>query len=318
MRVLVTGGAGFIGGHVSLLLAEKGYTVVALDNLERPSRYTLARLREAGVQLVVSDIRGPVSCTGFDAVVHAAAYIDVAESVEKPLEYFENNAVATARLAKSCSDAGAKLFIYLSSAAVYGEPLYLPVREDHPTRPISPYGLSKLMGEQVLEVFSRTYGLSYVTLRLFNVYGPGQSAAYAGVVAKFVERAVQGLPPLILGDGRQTRDFVHVRDVAKAVIAALERGLRNEVLNIASGRPTSILELAELVTEMAGLNFEPVFDKPRPGDIRHSYADISKARELLGFQPSTSLREGVRELLEIARGAQFHHCSRCSPVRQTS
>ncbi|MEM0335665.1 MAG: NAD-dependent epimerase/dehydratase family protein [Thermofilum sp.] len=300
MKVLVTGGAGFVGGHVALLLAEKGYSVVALDNLERPSRYTLSRLREAGVQLVVSDVRGQVSCAGFDAVVHAAAYIDVAESVEKPLEYFENNAIATAKLAKACSDSGAELFIYLSSAAVYGEPTYLPVREDHPTRPISPYGLSKLMGEQVLEVFSKVYGLSYLTLRLFNVYGPGQSAAYAGVIAKFVERAARGLPPVIFGDGSQTRDFVHVRDVARAVLAALERGLRNEVLNVASGKPTSILELAKLVTRLAGLELEPVYDRPRPGDVKHSYADIAKARERLGFQPLVSLEEGVRELLDLA------------------
>lgn len=303
MRVLVTGGAGFIGGHVAVFLSEKGYEVTALDNLERPSRSSLERLREAGVPLLVSDLREEASCSGFDVVVHAAAYIDVAESVEKPAEYFENNVVATAKLAKACAESGVKLFVFLSSAAVYGEPAYLPVREDHPARPISPYGLSKLAAEQVLELFNRVYGLSYLTFRLFNVYGPGQSAAYAGVIAKFVERAARGLPPVIFGDGEQTRDFIHVRDVARALLRALEREVKNEVFNIASGKPTSILELARLVLKLAGLRAEPVFEKPRPGDIKHSYADITKARQLLGFQPAVSLEEGLSELLSVARAS---------------
>ena len=303
MRVLVTGGAGFIGGHVALSLAERGYEVVVLDNLERPSSLLLARLREAGLPVLVGDVRSFHDCGGYDVVVHAAAYIDVAESVEKPVEYLENNAVATARVAKACAGSGA-LLVYMSSAAVYGEPESLPLREDHPTRPISPYGLSKLVGEQVLQVFARTYGLRYVALRLFNVYGPGQSSAYAGVVSRFVERAARGLPPVIYGDGLQTRDFVHVRDVARAVHLCVERGVVNEVLNVATGRPTTILELARLVCRLAGIGAEPLFEKPRPGDIRHSYADISKAESLLGYKPTVSLEEGLRELLDLYRSAQ--------------
>uniref|UniRef100_A0A7J3X6K3 NAD-dependent epimerase/dehydratase family protein n=1 Tax=Thermofilum pendens TaxID=2269 RepID=A0A7J3X6K3_THEPE len=303
MRVLVTGGAGFIGGHVALSLAERGYEVAVLDNLERPSPLLLARLREAGLPVLVGDVRSFYGCRGYDVVVHAAAYIDVAESVEKPVEYLENNAVATARVAKACAESGA-LVIYMSSAAVYGEPESLPLREDHPTRPISPYGLSKLVGEQVLQVFARTYGLRYVVLRLFNVYGPGQSSAYAGVVSKFAERAARGLPPIIYGDGLQTRDFVHVRDVARAVHLCMEQGASNEVFNIATGRPTTILELAKLVCRLAGVEAELIFEKPRPGDIRHSYADISKASSLLGYKPTVSLEEGLKELLDLYRSAQ--------------
>uniref|UniRef100_A0A7C3SPJ7 NAD-dependent epimerase/dehydratase family protein n=1 Tax=Thermofilum pendens TaxID=2269 RepID=A0A7C3SPJ7_THEPE len=303
MRVLVTGGAGFIGGHVALSLAERGYEVVVLDNLERSSPLLLTRLREAGLPVLVGDVRSFHDYGGYDVVVHAAAYIDVAESVEKPVEYLENNAVATARVAKACAESGA-LMVYMSSAAVYGEPESLPLREDHPTRPISPYGLSKLVGEQVLHVFAKTYGLRYVALRLFNVYGPGQSTAYAGVVSRFVERAARGLPPVIYGDGLQTRDFVHVRDVARAVHLSVEQGVSNEVFNIATGRPTTILELARLVCRLAGVEAEPIFERPRPGDIKHSYADISKATSLLGYRPAVSLEEGLKELLDLHRSAR--------------
>jgi len=229
--------------------------------------------------------------------VHAAAYVSVCESMRKPALYFRNNVEGTANVAKACLDSGVKLMIYLSSAAVYGEPVSLPISETHPTNPTSPYGLSKLMGEELVRFYSK-YGLKHVILRLFNVYGLGQSKAYAGVVTRFIERAVKGLPPIIYGDGEQTRDFIHVRDVSEAVEQILEKGVVNETFNVGSGIPTKIKDLAELVMNIVKLNREPIYRKPRVGDIKHSYADISKAENLIDFKPKVNLNEGLKELIE--------------------
>ena len=286
VRVVVTGGAGFIGSHVAVWLAERGFKVVAVDSLERAS--AVRRLEEAGVPLVVGDVRF-VDLPPADAVVHAAAYISVEESWERPYDYMWNNAAATAKVAKQCAERGARL-VYISSAAVYGEPVRLPVSEDHPTRPLSPYGLSKLAGERVVEML--TPGAA--VLRLFNVYGPGQRGPYAGVITKFLERARRGLPPVIYGDGGQTRDFVHVSDVARFVEVVLDRGASG-VFNVGSGRAVSIRELAGFVMSLAGLDGGPVYAPPRPGDIKHSVADVTKARGL-GWEPRVGIEEGLRWL----------------------
>ncbi len=297
LRVLVTGGAGFIGHNVALHLFSRGFEVVVYDSLERASGLGVRRLREAGIPLERVDVRSVRDLGGFDVAIHCAAYIDVAESMEKPGIYFDNNVVGTASIAKASADAGA-LMIYISSASVYGDPERIPIPEDHPLKPLSPYGLSKAFGEMVVQLFSKIYGLRYITLRLFNVYGPGQSGAYAGVITKFIENAVRGEPPRIYGDGLQTRDFIHVADVARAIELAIERRTYNETLNIGSGNRVTILELAKLITRLAGIKGEPVLDKPRPGDIRHSCADISKAKKLLGFEPTIPLEKGIKDLLE--------------------
>jgi UDP-glucose 4-epimerase len=286
VRVVVTGGAGFIGSHVAAYLAERGFRVVAVDNLKRAS--AVRRLEEVGVPLVVGDVRH-VDLPPADAVVHAAAYISVEESWERPYDYMWNNAAATARVAKRCAETGARL-VYISSAAVYGEPQRLPIDESHPTRPLSPYGLSKLAGEQITQMLAPGAAI----LRLFNVYGPGQTGPYAGVVSKFIERAKRGLPPVIYGDGTQTRDFVHVADVARFVEVVLDRGAAG-VYNVGTGRAASIRELAAIVMRLAGLNGEPLYAPPRPGDIKHSVADVTKARAL-GWEPRVPLEEGLRRL----------------------
>lgn len=283
---MVTGGAGFVGSHVAAYLVERGFKVVAVDNLERAS--AVKRLEEAGVPLVVGDVRS-VDLPPSDAVVHAAAYISVDESWERPYDYMWNNAAATARVAKRCAEAGARL-VYISSAAVYGEPQRLPIDESHPTRPLSPYGLSKLAGEQIAQMLAP----GAAVLRLFNVYGPGQTGPYAGVVSKFIERAKRGLPPVIYGDGSQTRDFVHVADVAQFVEVVLDRGAAG-VFNVGTGRAVSIRELAAIVMRLAGLGGEPLYGPPRPGDIKYSAADVTKAK-LLGWRPQIPLEEGLRGL----------------------
>ncbi len=299
-EVLVTGGAGFIGGHISLRLNDAGYDVVVLDNLERASPFGIKMLTERGINLVKSDLRTASLgnlLKGINAVVHVAAYISVEESLKKPLAYFENNVQATVRLLNACVKSKVDKIIYISSAAVYGEPVQTPIDESHPTNPISPYGASKLCGEIAVKMFSKCYGFSQTILRLFNVYGPGQRSSYAGVITKFLERALQGLPPVIFGDGLQTRDFVYVADVAEAVKLALEKD-KNGVFNIGCGKPVSIVELANLIIDIFNISEEPIYVAPRPGDIRNSYASIRKAQEELGYNPGWNLRKGLKETVK--------------------
>lgn len=301
MKVLVTGGAGFIGHNTAIYLKNQGYEVTALDNLKRAAGFAIERLKMHHVPLLRGDILSfrvlKKALTGVDVVVHAAAYISVEESMRKPALYFRNNVAGTANVAYACLRGDVKL-IYISSAAVYGNPAALPISEAHPANPISPYGLSKLMGEEAVKFYARQ-GLKYAILRLFNVYGPGQSSAYAGVITRFIERIRADKPPIIYGDGQQTRDFIHVCDVAEAIKLSMEKPLENETINIATGKPATIKELAELTIKHANPNLKPTFAKPRSGDIKHSYADTSKAKRLLGFNPKINLEQGLMELLKL-------------------
>ncbi|MEM2021582.1 MAG: SDR family NAD(P)-dependent oxidoreductase [Zestosphaera sp.] len=297
MRVLVTGGAGFIGHNIALHLIREGYDVVVVDNVERSSEHVLKKLSEHGVPVVRADVRSFSRYGSFEVVVHAAAYVSVEESVREPLKYIENNVLGTARVGYECAMRTLKL-IYLSSAAVYGEPVRIPVDEEHPTHPLSPYGLSKLQGEEVLKNFARVYGLKFVVLRLFNVYGPWQNPAYAGVITNFIERVLRDEPPIIYGDGEQTRDFIYVKDVARVVKFFVKNNVfNNETYNIGSGTPTSIRELAGTIIKLFNKNLSPIYTSPRLGDIRHSIADISKIKKLTNFQP-TPLEEGLRSTLK--------------------
>ena len=284
----MTGGAGFIGYWTVRALLESGHEVRVVDNLSRASFHD--KLGEMGVDLSRVDVRDLSGLRSAleecDAVLHLAALISVNESAEKPLLYHDVNATGTLNLLKASLDAGIRRVVYSSSAAVYGEPERVPIDEDHPTRPISIYGASKLSGELYCRAFHETYGLSVVVLRYFNVYGPGQSPEYAGVIAKFAERLSRGMPLVIYGDGKQTRDFIHVRDVARANLLALTSDVEFGVYNVGSGRATSVLELAEIMQKLVGLNLEPKFESPQPGDVRHSVADVSRARRELGFCPT--------------------------------
>ena len=307
MRVVVTGGAGFIGHHIVAKLMRQGHEVAVIDNLSRPSPKGLVTLKQLNVDLLKADITDyatiheALSRLRPDAVVHAAALIDVAESVEKPHTYMHVNAEGTAAVARAAISAGVSRVIYLSSAAVYGVPEYLPVDEEHPTKPISPYGASKLAGELVLESIVGSLGKpEYVTLRLFNVYGPGQnpSSPYSGVITKFIHAVTSGGEIVIYGDGEQSRDFIHVEDVAEAVMRALTTTEACVTLNIGTGTRTTINELARLVMSVAGKEVPVKHAPPRKGDIRHSVASIEKARRVLGWEPRIGLVEGLRTLLE--------------------
>jgi UDP-glucose 4-epimerase len=299
LRVLVTGGAGFIGSHLVKALVKAGHQVRVLDNLSTGSIENLADVLNA-IEFVRGDVRdyGVVESAvrGVDAVVHLAALIDVAESVERPDLYFDVNVRGTYNVVKASKNVST--FIFASSSAVYGEPIRVPIPEDHPLMPKSPYAASKVSGEAFVQAFANQYGFRPVILRLFNVYGPKQSRAYAGVIIEFIRRVSRGEPPVIFGDGEQTRDFIHVGDVVEAIMLSLRNEGVRGVFNIGSGEGVTINYLARLILKLMGReDLKPIYAPPRPGDIRHSIADISRARKELGFKLKVGLEVGIKELI---------------------
>jgi UDP-glucose 4-epimerase len=303
-KVLVTGGAGFIGSHVVDRLVHEGYEVRVLDNLSTGKLDNIqGHLSSGKVELVKGDIRGVPLVTeclnGVDVVIHMAALVSVPLSVENPDLTFDINLLGTLNLLRSSIKEKIERFVFVSSCAVCGDPETLPVTEQTRSNPISPYAESKLIGERYCLGFSDRQLLGSVVLRFFNVYGPRQGMNdYSGVITRFMDRCRQTLPLTIYGDGSQTRDFVNAKDVAKAVLASIKSSkAEGEVFNIGSGKHTSINELAEAIIELAGGGSEISYEKARAGDIKDSYADISKAKKLLGYDPVVSLREGLRVLL---------------------
>lgn len=304
MRVLVTGGAGFIGSHVVDRLLEEGHGVVVLDNLFTGDLQNLKpHASKPSFRFVRGDVRDVRAVkevvTGVDAVIHEAAITSVQFSLEKPSLTKEVNVGGTLNLLDACLRAGVKSFVFASSCAVYGAPSKLPISEKEELKPLSPYGESKVEAEELCRTFYEDHGLKTIRLRYFNVYGPRQVAGeYAGVMVKFLERLRRGQPPIIFGDGEQTRDFVYVGDVVEATLLALDKGGAGEVYNIGTGEATSINQLCNLFLRALGkLDLKPIYVKARPGEIRHSRADVTKARGELGFKPKVSLEEGIKKLI---------------------
>ncbi len=300
MKVLITGGAGFIGSNIASYLKQEGYDVIVFDSFERSIKNVKSVLK--GIAIEKLDLRGDlrkiIKHARKSVIVHAAAYINAKESIKKPLEYLENNVASTVNLLKATSKIAEKI-IYLSSAAVYGEPKHLPINEEHDLNPINPYGASKLSAEYWVKAYSNLYTVNYVILRLFNVYGEGQKGEYAGVISKFIEKARKRKPLIIYGDGLQTRDFVYVGDVAKAVELAIKTKNFNETYNIGFGKATTINQLAEIVMDAFGFYKKPIYMPERKGDIKHSQADISKAMKLLNYKPEVSLEEGIKKIIKV-------------------
>jgi UDP-glucose 4-epimerase len=299
LRVLVTGGAGFIGSHLVKALVEAGHQVRIIDNLSTGSLENIADVLDT-IEFIRGDVRdygaveSAVRCV--DAVVHLAALIDVAESVEKPDLYFDVNVRGTYNVVKASKNVST--FVFASSSAIYGEPIRVPIPEDHPLMPKSPYAASKVSCEAFVQAFANQYGFRPVILRLFNVYGPKQSRAYAGVIIEFIRRVSRGEPPVIFGDGEQTRDFIHVSDVVEAIMLSLRSERARGVFNIGSGEGVTINYLARLILKLMGReDLKPIYAPPRPGDIRHSIADVSRARKELGFKPKVGLEVGIKELI---------------------
>ena len=300
---LVTGGAGFIGSHLAEELERRGERVRVADSLITGHRRNLAHLRT--VELVEGDLAdldvARRAVDGVDYVLHQAAIPSVPRSVTDPITSNRANIDATLNVLVAARDAGVRRVVYAGSSSAYGDTPTLPKREDMPTDPLSPYALQKLVGEQYLRLFTRLYGLETVTIRYFNVFGPRQdpSSAYSGVISLFAMRMLEGRAPTIQGDGGQTRDFTYVANVVDGVLRACTApGASGEVINVAVGGRISINELCATMASVLGSTVEPEYTPPRAGDVRDSQADITRAREILGYEPIVSFEEGLRRTLE--------------------
>jgi nucleoside-diphosphate-sugar epimerase len=306
-KVLVTGGAGFIGSHLVDRLLSEGFEVWVLDDFSSGRMENIVHHKgEAMFHLVKGDIRDfeivNKVVKGVDAVFHEAALVDVALSVKDPLLFDDVNVDGTLNLLKASLDSNVKRFIFASSAAVYGDSKPAMKKENMRLKPISPYGISKMASENYIRAFNELYGLETVCLRYFNVYGPRQAStsSYSGVITCFMNRLLENQPPIVNGDGKQTRDFVHVDDVVSANLLALAcENVAGEVFNIASGVTISIYDLAKMLQRVTdAANSTPVFAEARQGDIKHASADIRKAYELLGYRPKMQLEDGLSGLIE--------------------
>ncbi|AIF69363.1 NDP-sugar dehydratase or epimerase [Palaeococcus pacificus DY20341] len=295
--IVVTGGAGFIGSHIAEELSEKN-EVIVIDNLYTGNLENVP----PNVKFIQADVRDYESIADLisqaDYVFHEAALVSVVESVEKPLLAEEINVLGTLNILRALIEGHGKM-IFASSAAVYGDNQNLPLKESEKPNPLSPYGVSKVSAEYYLKVFHELYGIPTVSLRYFNVFGPRQGYnQYAGVISIFINRALRNEPLVIYGDGKQTRDFIYIKDVVSANILAAESSRADgRVFNVARGEQTTILELALKIIDATNSKSSILFDKPRPGDIRHSLADVSEIREL-GFEPKYSLEEGLLRTVE--------------------
>lgn len=305
-KVIVTGGAGFIGSHLAEELARRGYQVTILDDLSTGEMENIKELLKKGSVQFIQD-----SITNFSLlkelfqgaiyVFHQAALPSVPRSVKDPLAASEVNITGTLNVLLAARDNKVRKVVYASSSSVYGDTPTLPKKEDMVPYPQSPYAVTKLAGEHYCRVFQEVYGLATACLRYFNVYGPRQNpdSQYAAVIPRFIRWAFEGSPLIIFGDGEQTRDFTFIADAVEANILAAESNASG-VFNIGQGKSITINELAKLVIRLTGNNVEPVHQEPREGDIRHSLADISKAKTL-GYEPRYNLEEGLEET------RKFHH-----------
>jgi nucleoside-diphosphate-sugar epimerase len=298
-RYLVTGGAGFIGSHLVEELLRRGESVRIVDNFSTGRRENLPVGGE--VELVEGDLAEPDvarrAVAHCDYVLHQAAIPSVPRSVKDPVTSHRANVDGTLQVLLAARDAGVKRVVYAGSSSVYGDTPVLPKREDMRTTPQSPYALQKLVGEQYGQLFTRLYGLETVTIRYFNVFGPRQSpdSPYSGVISLFIRAFCEGRQPIIYGDGKQTRDFTYVSDVASGVLrACVAPQASGEVINVANGGRVSLLELVRALQGILQKPIEPRFEPIREGDVRDSQADIFKARKLLGFEPAVSFEEGLR------------------------
>ncbi len=302
MKVLVTGGGGFIGSHLVEALVENGDRVTVLDNFSTGKKENIAHLLSR-VELVEGDIRDEEILrrvlSGREAVLHQAALPSVPRSFSDPLGTTAVNAGGTIQLLEAARQAGIKRFVFASSSSVYGESEEDFKVETLPSRPLSPYAVSKLFGEQVCRIYAAVYGMDTIALRYFNVFGPRQDPAspYSAVIPLFITAARRKTEPVIFGDGKQTRDFTYVENVVLANLLALSAppSARGEACNVACGNSASILEMLKELSILAGYSLVPRPGPPRPGDVRHSRADIRKAARLLNYQPKVFFAEGLKK-----------------------
>jgi nucleoside-diphosphate-sugar epimerase len=306
---LVTGGAGFIGSHLAEELVRRGERVRVVDSFVTGKRANLAHL--SSVELIEGDLAdlsvAKRAVEGVDYVLHQAAIPSVPRSVEDPVTSNRANIDASLNILVAARDAGVRRFVYAGSSSAYGNTPTLPKVETMPTSPLSPYALQKLVAEQYCQMFTRLYGLETVTIRYFNVFGPRQdpSSPYSGVISVFIRALVEGRQPTIYGDGGQTRDFTYVANVVDGVLrACTAAGASGEVINVATAGRISLNQLFRAVKDLTGASIEPAYESERAGDVRDSQADISKARRLLGYEPSVTLEQGLEQTVAWFRSTQ--------------
>jgi UDP-glucose 4-epimerase len=307
MRYIVTGGAGFIGSHIAEYLSTNGHEVIIFDNLfsgkKQNIRHLLERKTVSFVEGSITDIHALKKIAdGTDGIFHEAAIASVPRSIKNPLATNEANVQGTLNVLLAARDSGVKKVVFASSSSVYGDTPVLPKQEDMKPLPISPYAVSKLTGEYYCRVFSSVYHLPTVCLRYFNVFGPRQdpNSEYAAVIPKFITKILKNQPPVIYGDGKQSRDFTYVQDVVQANIHAMERDAEG-IFNIAYGERHTLDELASTIMEITGKQMKPDYQPVRPGDILHSLADITAARTMLGYSPEYTFKSGLEETVSWFR-----------------
>lgn len=305
---LVTGGAGFIGSHIVERLVERGERVRVLDNFLTGKRENLAPFLDR-IELVEGDIRDPAVCRravqGVDDVLHQAALPSVPRSIENPQLAHDINVNGTLNMLQSALRAGVSRFVLASSCAVYGDDPGLPQKEGREGHVLSPYALGKKVGEMYGALFYRLYGLKTIALRYYNVFGARQDpfSQYAAVIPLFITRFLDGRSPTIYGDGEQSRDFIYVANVVEANLRALDAPAEafGEAFNIACGEPRTVNTLAGEIKRLVGARVSPEYEPPRPGDVRHSFADVSKAARILEFRPPWSFQDGLTETIRWYR-----------------
>jgi UDP-glucose 4-epimerase len=306
---LVTGVAGFIGSSIARALIARGERVRGIDNFSTGKRENLIGLE--AVELIEGDLNSPAlaerACSGVEYIFHEAALPSVPRSVKDPVASNDANVNATVKLLDAARNNGVKRVVYAGSSSAYGNSPSLPKKEDMLPAPLSPYAVSKLAGELYMSVFHRVYGLETVTLRYFNVFGPHQdpTSQYSGVLAVFISRMLRNQTPTIHGDGEQSRDFTYIENVVSAnlLAAAADAGkVAGRVFNVATGSRISLNETAELLREITGYAGKIVYDDERPGDVKHSLADISSAQAQFGYKPEVSFPDGLRKTVDWYRG----------------
>ncbi|MGH4119470.1 NAD-dependent epimerase/dehydratase family protein [Clostridium sp.] len=304
MRVLVTGGAGFIASHIVDGLIELNHHVCIVDNLSAGNEKNINKeatfykcdITEMDRLKLVFEVERP------EVVIHHAAQIDIQTSLKKPAFDAENNIVGTINILECCREYGVRKLIYPSSAAVYGEPKYLPVDENHPVEPISFYGISKHTPEHYIKIYAQLYGFNYTIFRYANVYGVRQDPkGEGGVVSIFVDKLLNNETPFIFGDGEQTRDFIYVKDIARANILALHKG-NNELMNISTNKAITVNELYKVMKDISRSKVDVIHKEERKGDILYSYLDNKRAEEKLGWKVEFSMEDGIKETLKYYKG----------------
>jgi nucleoside-diphosphate-sugar epimerase len=307
---LVTGGAGFIGSHLAEELARRGEHVRVVDNLSTGKRQNLAHV--PSVEFLEGDLAdldvARRAVEGIDYVLHQAAIPSVPRSVQDPITSNRANIDASLNVLVAARDAGVKRVVYAGSSSAYGNTPTLPKVETMATAPLSPYALQKLVAEQYCQMFTSLYGLETVTIRYFNVFGPRQdpSSPYSGVISLFISALCDARQPTIYGDGEHTRDFTYVANVVDGVLrACTAQSASGEVINVATGGRISLNTLFKTIRELVRANIEPIYADPRPGDVKDSQADISKARRILGYQPTVSFEDGLAKTVAWYRASQM-------------